>query len=313
MSLKDVFRSTSQLEWELARKEPFSHFYNTVSPSELKILQETLYSAFSDFNTFCLENNIEYAIVAGTLIGAVRHGGFIPWDDDIDIILPRADYEKIALILEKSSFKDKYEIVFPETDHDISLCAKFVIKGTSLFDIWGNNYSKEDRIYIDLLPIDAVPNNKYLAKFIGKSVDLLSMSYASLRCWRKYCEHLYVMAKYSNTLKYNLMFRKLISLPALMMGRVGTIKLIHKLLKLAPINKNSKATVALGVKRYFGEIINYSDFFPSKDIQFEDLMVKAPANAHNYLSNRYGDYMKVPDKSEQQERLVRLKGNWNEK
>lgn len=305
----NFLRNTSQIEWELAKSKEFSQFYMNITMEDLRKIQKTFLDAFTDFHQFCVESDIDYAIVAGTLIGAIRHGGFIPWDDDVDVILPREDYENIAQKLSYSRFSQKYEIVFPEIDNNISLCAKFVIKNTSLATILGGNFSNTDKVYIDLLPVDRVPKNIFLKNLVGYTVNLLSISYASIRCWEKYCEHLYIMAKNNSTLKYNLLIRKFISLPALLIGRKNTLKLIHMLLQ---IGNGKEATVALGVKRYFGEIINYQDFFPTKEIMFEHLSVRAPNDSEAYLRNRYGDFMKIPDIQEQVERLVRLKGNWRE-
>ena len=74
-------------------------------------IQKKLLDMLSWFDDYCQENGITYYVAGGTLIGAVRHGGFIPWDDDIDIILPRPDYEKLIRTFDGRG--SKYELETP--------------------------------------------------------------------------------------------------------------------------------------------------------------------------------------------------------
>ena len=75
-----------------------SKFY---APEILKRVQNEEMGILKDFITVCEENDLRYFAIAGTGIGAVRHGGFIPWDDDIDVAMPRADFEKAMAIIEE--------------------------------------------------------------------------------------------------------------------------------------------------------------------------------------------------------------------
>lgn len=302
-------RNTSEIEWELARTPKFSGMYADISSANLKKLQDAYYTMFKDFHVFCTENNINYYMVAGTLIGAVRHRGFIPWDDDIDLVLFREDYDKLKEMIGKSSYSEAYQIIEPWKQDRISKVLRFESKKTTLNDVMGDPFGKK-KLYIDILPIDFVSENRMKRGIISSLFRILDLSYSSVRCYKKYSPHLSYMAKFSNELKGNLFIRKIIGLPTMIIGPNNMMKIMQSILKL---EKNSTlVTIANGVKGYNGEIVSFDTFYPPKNLLFEDECFMAPNKSHDYLTNRYGDYMKIPDQKEQLERHVRLLDNWKE-
>jgi len=128
--------------------------------NELKMLQMDI---LENIHHFCVENNIKYSMACGTLLGAARHKGYIPWDDDIDIYIPREDYEKLIKIFPKD-YKGRYKIVSITTEQGWNRpYAKAVDFRTELFEP-GDDYVLG--VNIDIFPIDDVPdNNEDWAKF----------------------------------------------------------------------------------------------------------------------------------------------------
>ena len=305
-----LIRNTSTIVWELARTDKYSNLYESFQQESLRKFQLKLTSILIDFDKFCKKFNLEYAIVAGTLIGAYRHKGFIPWDDDIDVVMPRKDYEKLKEI---DFSKEFGEYIFEDSREtgEISLCGKFMLKNISYYDILGGNFSKKKKPYIDVLPVDYVPENKIKRFFLGNLVNLFEKSFSSLRVFKKNDILLNEMSKTNKELKINIFIRKIVSIPAYILGPKRTIKIIHKIL-MSEKNITKYSTIALGVKGYFSQIIKSDSFFPSKEILFEGSIVKEPFNGEVYLKNRYGNYMEIPSLKEQEERLVRLKDNWKE-
>ena len=101
------------------------------------------------FDKMCKENGLKYSIAYGTLIGAVRHGGFIPWDNDIDVIMPREDYDKLLSV----AANDKYEILDFKTAKDYYYpFVKIIRKDTKLIE--KNRIEKQIGVFIDVFPID---------------------------------------------------------------------------------------------------------------------------------------------------------------
>ena len=120
---------------------------------ELEILKE--------FDKICKDNHLRYILVGGTLIGAIRHNGFIPWDDDIDISMPRKDYNKFIKIQKKQLNHQKYYFQCMETENEFGLpFGKIRRKGSIYSETTCPLDEKKQGIWIDIFPIDKIDNNK---------------------------------------------------------------------------------------------------------------------------------------------------------
>ena len=113
-----------------------------------------------DFIDICDENNIDYFLFFGTEIGAVRHQGFIPWDDDIDVIMFRDDYEKFLKIMEGLN-NEKYMVFDIRYDEQYFFqFGRLSLNGTYWAEYWDSQVDFKLGIHIDLFILDKVPNNK---------------------------------------------------------------------------------------------------------------------------------------------------------
>ena len=141
--------------------------------SDIKIIQDKILSILKEFINICEENNLTYYALGGTLLGAVRHQGFIPWDDDIDIGMPREDYEKFKKIA-SNVLPENYKFL----NEDILNYKKAfsVIRDDSTKIIM--NYSKEELVeslWIDIFPLDGMPSN-----VLKKKIHSLRYLYARM-------------------------------------------------------------------------------------------------------------------------------------
>ena len=126
-----------------------SKFYE---PEILKQVQQMELEILRDFMDVCEENGLRYFGFAGTGIGAIRHGGFIPWDDDIDVAMPRADFEKAMAIIEKQ-YADKYYVL--NTEHDPAyplMTTRLCRKGTRFVEEAIKDVTCNFGIFLDLYP-----------------------------------------------------------------------------------------------------------------------------------------------------------------
>lgn len=132
---------------------------------ELKRLQSMEMGILKDFMKICDENGLRYFGVAGTGIGAIRHGGFIPWDDDIDIALPREDYEKFIKLVEEK-MGDKYYVLNAEHNPNFPLMTtRLCIRGTKFVENALKNINCDLGIFLDIYAYDNYPDNDLLFLF----------------------------------------------------------------------------------------------------------------------------------------------------
>lgn len=150
-----------------------------ISLDELKELQLEI---MQKVHLFCKNNQIRYSLAAGTLIGAIRHKGYIPWDDDIDIVMPRPDYDKFLRCF-NGAYKE-LSVVAPELDWTVPMpYANVVDNRTVLKEQSVNHLGHELGVKIDIFPIDGVPSdNEEYIQFSNKMKLLLKR--ISLKKWR---------------------------------------------------------------------------------------------------------------------------------
>ena len=123
-----------------------------MNDTELRKLQLAELSILIDFAQFCKNHNLKYYLIGGALLGAVRYQGFIPWDDDIDVAMPREDYERLKLIYKSS---DTYFLQNSDTDPCFSRCIqKIRLNHTKAVERLSEGISMHHGIYIDIFPID---------------------------------------------------------------------------------------------------------------------------------------------------------------
>ena len=237
-----------------------------------------------EFACFCDKNDIKYSIISGTLLGAVRHKGFIPWDDDIDVAMYREDYDKLQKkYLEKNAFNCAY-LETPEISNSVYPFGKLY---SSITYTKCNDYGKNKGIWIDIFPLDHVEKDDFCKKMMKKT-----RMYRNIILAKNY-------KKQSN--------------PGLI-KHFGKI-IIKLLLFFIPTTFYTKRINKIGIKcnnRYKGKnranvvwgsgfrtILDYSSLEEPIFYQFEDKQYKGLKNYNLYLSTIYGDFMVLPPKNKQ--------------
>lgn len=240
---------------------------------QLKQIELNMFKAFIDV---CEKLELKYYVIGGTLLGAIRHQGFIPWDDDIDVGMPRSDYE---IFLEKGQaiLEDDMFIQTIHTDEKYLMCfAKIRKHNTTFIESSVGHLDINHGVYIDIFPLDYYPNEKQLKKF--KKQELWCKK-------RIACE--FKLSK-NNTLK------KRIEKFILRMLFPSVKAVTHKrdyLYKSLPQNKYiANYGGAWGEK----EVVPAVWFGEGVDVSFEGISVKAPREYDKYLTQLYGNYMEFP-------------------
>lgn len=144
-------------------------------------LQEKLLGMLSWFDSFCRKNGLRYYVLGGTMLGTIRHNGFIPWDDDIDVGLPRADYEKFCDMVSNQTYGD-YVV---ETVHSADPAYSYTY--TKVFDttttLIENLKEKLVRgIYLDIFPLDGIGDSEKDALRLYRNISIKLNFYSTRVC-----------------------------------------------------------------------------------------------------------------------------------
>ena len=247
----------------------------------LKQLHSMLLNVALEIKRICDENNISYFLIGGSLLGAVRHQGFIPWDDDMDIGFLREDYEKF-LILCNTELNEKYELITTKKPNYGLPFSKIQIKDTLFKEKGAPECNSENGIYVDIFPVDRYPDTFFDRKIHG--IQVLLLRYALL----KKCDY--------QAVKNGIDLKKVIgNTYTAIHSKEYIVKKIHSVATKYN-DKNTKFFYTTGSAYPYGK-----EIFPQKcfegqleEVLFEGIMFKCPHFKEQILEHMYGDYMKLP-------------------
>ena len=238
---------------------------------------------------FCRQNGLRIYLCGGTLLGAIRHKGFIPWDDDVDMCMPRPDYEQFI-----RTFQSPYpymQLHSELTPGYFFTCARLHDMRTSI-DRFYMGGSQNEHIWIDIMPVDGLPEDLQEVDAIYKKVEfyrrLLRMADAKLGRGKTLLHKL---------LKYPLK-------PVLnLIGKRRIFAWIDKISRQYPYETSEYVGAISGGRYGKGEQMRKQEYETAAEVQFEGHAFPAFSCWDSYLHNIYGDYMLLPpvDKRENHE------------
>lgn len=292
---------------KLSTAAAFKHVKNNSETIELKgqllkDYQRVLAMMLADIDSICRANGIAYTLGGGTCLGAVRHHGFIPWDDDVDLNMTREGYRKFAAIVRKDyqekywlhdcEATDGYELAFPRLR-----LKGTVVKSREDFD------NKEDGAYVDIFLIDNVPNNLILRKIHGFGSLAFGLFYSCRRFAAHAEDYLAFVEKDSGDYK---VFKKKI-----LIGKLLSFRSPSAWTKTwdrwngRVADETAYITVPCGRNHYFGELHQRVDYFPVQECLFEGMNLPVPRRVDLYMQGLYGpDYMTPPSVENQEVHVV---------
>lgn len=231
------------------------------------------------FDSFCKNEELYYTLAGGTLLGAIRHKGFIPWDDDIDVMMPREDYNRMLQIVKTKKISKDFELLVPGDEGYFYPFAK-VCNNKTVAEM-DDNYSKHG-IWIDIFPMDTLPEDN----------DNLRKLFKKTRFWRA------VVISMTTRLSGEKSAKKKIAKLALKIyaNIYGKAKVVKKANQIAQSYNNTETSYIGGALWGYGpgERLNRNDYLDSCEVEFEKHYFKAPKCWKEYLIGLYGDYMKLP-------------------
>lgn len=251
--------------------------------------QAVTLEVFKAVHDLCIENSLRYFAISGTAIGAVRHKGFIPWDDDIDIAMPRKDYEQFCQLAHRLPSHLRFADYVSDSSSHL-LVGRVYDETTTLVGPWAvNNPDEYTGVVVDIMPLDGVPTRVLAYRWHRWVSNMLyTLCYLSL---------------YSSLNTQKVFYKRIIF--KIFSGVARTI-LNPQTLKQRLINRNKRypfdsseylaRTWAFAAHDGMRAASRYyqSDFAEHVDVSFEDTVMRLPKGYDRYLSSLYPNYMQLP-------------------
>lgn len=242
-------------------------------------LQLKILDIVKDIDKLCRENNIEYYILYGSALGAIRHKGFIPWDDDFDIGMTYDNYKKFLNVCEKKLDKNKYYVQTYEKEKNYYLSfAKIRDITTTLIEESNKNIDIIRSVYVDVFPLVGVPNNKY-------KENILKINRA-------------FMLSANNNIINNKLLSGIFKVILKIFGKEKILNYTTKRCFKYKVSESDYLVSITDGDGYTQNKLKKEVFGKPKYVPFEDTMLPVPEDADTYLKNIYGDYMKIPSKKQ---------------
>jgi lipopolysaccharide cholinephosphotransferase len=255
---------------------------------ELKLIQLNL---LNEFDCYCKKYGLRYYLAYGSLIGAIRHNGYIPWDDDIDLMMPRYDYDKLVLEFNNHCEKKEIRLLHQSIDEDYYLpMAKLVNTNTVIKENIDSDIDFEIGVYIDIFPLDNLS-------------DDLNEARKRIKRGLRY-NMLWILKTVKLNPKRALTKNLVLLISKIPLKFMSVSEILVKLEQFCKIKKDVNFTNYVGVMTGLTEsndtkIFKKEWFKEEVKVKFESAEYPAPAGMHLLLSNIYGDYMKLPPKEQQ--------------
>ncbi len=264
-----------------------------ISSEELKLIELNI---LKEVASFCDRNNIRYYICGGTLLGAVRHQGFIPWDDDIDIMMPRPDY--ISFIKKFNGYNKRYFVKSVENDSSyVYTMAKVYDNRTYLVDNTLREPLSYAGVFIDIFPVDGLPDSVLKQKLFFKEQEFLNIIFHA-SCMKYKYSHRYIDSK-DKFSEIKGFIRTVLKFIAISMFAFLPAKKIARYINknASKYNYSNSRFIGAIVDCHYGgekEKMTRDAFEKRQQFTFEKEQFWGTQIYDLYLSNLYGDYMELP-------------------
>lgn len=231
----------------------------------------------------CRKNNIVYYIMGGTALGAIRHGGFIPWDDDLDIFMTPSEYEKFKKVFEEQN-SEKFVLQEWRTTPNYLEYAKIRMNGTTFIEEhFKDRKEMHHGIYVDIMILHKVPMGRFSQKLTYYESKFVTLYGLSQRNWEP------------KTKGQSLVLKSLKLMPCKLMAKIA----YKRIYKFDNRTDNFMYCYWITPAKFRNGLFDKSFFESPVDVPFEDTVLLGSERIKEYLEYRYGDYMKLPSEEAQ--------------
>ena len=267
--------------------------------AQLKLLQEIELENLRMLMEICEKNHLRYYLIGGSLLGAMRHKGFIPWDDDIDVGLPRPDYNRFVQIA-KDYLPAHMDIKTMTSDPNYKCYFTRLINNKKKIYWDHGQYTAVIGVWMDVFPLDGLPENPLLRKMQVFRVKLNKALYK------------FTQIDYVSTNRTNRPLSERVLIRFAQLTRIGRLmnadRRLEKLDQALQRYDYDASAYAWNFSGCYGkrEIVPHIQLGGSRTAQFEGMQVSIPEAAEDYLTSIYGDYMKLPPEDQRRSHEVRF-------
>ncbi len=249
----------------------------------IREVQNKILYIMKNIDCLCRKNGIVYYIMGGTALGAIRHGGFIPWDDDLDIFMTPDQYEKFKKVFEKQK-NGQFVLQEWRTTPNYLEYAKIRMNGTTFIEEhFKDRKDMHQGIYVDIMILHKVPENKFIQKLVYFESKFVTLYALSQRNWTP------------KSMGQAIVLKSLKILPCKFLAKIC----YKKIYKYDYLNDNFKYCYWITPAKFRSGLFDKSFFETPVDVPFENIKLLGSEKIKEYLTYRYGDYMKLPSREQQ--------------
>ncbi|WP_276353551.1 LicD family protein [Cohnella caldifontis] len=258
-----------------------------MNQQSVKDVQNKILEIMLFIDEVCREHGIVYYIMGGTALGSVRHGGFIPWDDDLDIFMTPSNYRKFREIFNRLQ-NDKYVLQEWKIVDEYLEYAKVRMNGTTFIEeVYKDRTDMHHGIYVDIMILHKCPNNRAIQKLTYYASKYVTLVALSQRNWQPKTS----------------MQRFMLNVVKLLPNRWLSTHCYKLIYKYEGLEEGFVYNYFITKARFTQGIFSPDLFADPVEAVFEHTVLMGPSNMKKYLELRYGDYMKLPS-AEQQKAAV---------
>lgn len=248
----------------------------------IRDVQDKILETMKYIDRICRDNEIVYYIMGGTALGAVRHGGFIPWDDDLDIFMTPHEYAKFKTAFENAN-SDRYFLQEWRTAPQLEY-AKVRMNGTTFIEeSFKDRKDLHQGIYVDIMMLHKVPDNRFIQQLVYVESKFVTLYALSLRNWEP------------KTYAQSITLKLIKLLPCKMLAKVC----YNRIYKYEQLTSDYKYCYWITPAKFHQGLFKKEFFENPIDIPFENTILLGSSHIKEYLAYRYGNYMKLPSEAAQ--------------